>query len=122
MLAMPLRLPNRIRAVAIVGCVALASGLVTLGRDEPVRRDAGVIVGAEKPGNQPRNYFVEANFCRSCHSHPEDYKRIADRLLCRMSEYPIWDEQDKHKIANKVLLGARARQMGERLNLRVSES
>ncbi len=88
MSAMPRRV--RVHAVALVAFLALANGFTTLGRNGAAAQDEKFLVGA--------------NRCQSCHSHPDDYKKEADRLLCRMLEYPIWNGDDKHKIAAKVLL------------------
>jgi hypothetical protein len=115
---------KRIRAVAILGCLALAGGLATFGQVPPAHRAGAVPQPAPvaKPEGGPRKFIVDADHCRSCHSSPQNYKRAADRLLCRMSEFPYWDEKDKHKIAFQVLKGDRAREMGERLKINVTES
>src|SRR5262245_20085781 len=113
-----------IRAVASLGGLALMGGLATLGQVEPSPR-AGAVPqpgAVAKPEGGPRKFIVDAEHCRSCHSSPQNYKRAADRLLCRMSEFPYWDEKDKHKIAFLVLKGDRARAMGERLKINVTES
>jgi hypothetical protein len=116
----------RIQAVSLVGCVALASGLATLGRDEPARRVLAAVAQAPapaaQPGGGPTPYLVEARFCQSCHSSPKSYEKQKDQLLCKMDEYPSWDAKDKHKIAHKVLLEDRAQQMGRLLNINVTES
>src|SRR4051812_17023111 len=107
MSAMPLRV--RVQAVALVSFLALAGGLATLGGAGAASQDAPQ--ARDKPGAELQKQLVGANRCQSCHSHPEDYKKEADRLLCRMLEYPIWNGDDKHKIAAKVLVGARAKEM-----------
>jgi cytochrome c554/c'-like protein len=121
----------RIRAVAlVVGGLALASGLATLGRDEPARPVVAVAVAgtaaapapADLPANEPTKYLVDSNFCQSCHSNPQNYAKQKDRLLCKMDEYPQWNGKDKHKIAFAVLGDARAQQMGKLLKIKVTES
>ncbi len=118
MSAIPLRV--LIVAVAVIGCLGLASGLVTLGQDQPPRR--APVADAAKPAVSLTKILIPASSCNRCHSHPEDYKQEADRLLCRMNEFSIWDGKDKHKIASKVLQEARAKEMGDRLNIKVTES
>jgi hypothetical protein len=120
MQVLPLRL--RIAATVLIVCAALASGLSTLGQDQPARRDPGP--DAPRAAAKPRKYLIPASNCNRCHSHPEDYKRDAEagRLLCRMNEAVTWTGNDKHKIAYLVLQGDRAKAMGERLGITVSES
>src|SRR4051794_14923326 len=102
MSTMPLRHRMRIRVVAlVVGGLALASGLATLGRDEPARPVVAVAGTAaapapsDLPANGPTKYLVDSNFCQSCHSNPQNYAKQRDRLLCKMNEYPQWNGKDK---------------------------
>src|SRR3954468_18201708 len=114
-----MRLRVRTSAVVLAGCcVGLAGGLATLGQDAPKEKQAA------KPGPEDTRtkYLLPADNCKRCHSHPEDYRNDADKLLCRMLEFSIWDEKDKHKIDYKILQGARAKEMGDRLNIKVTES
>lgn len=118
MSAIPVRM--RVGAVALIGCAGLASGLATLGQDQPAPRAPGA--DAAQPATKPRKYLIPAANCTRCHSHPEDYKRDADRLLCRMNEAITWTQDDQHKIAFEALQGARGKAMGEALGIQVTES
>jgi hypothetical protein len=108
--------------LVVLGGGVLAGGLSSLGQNVAPRREAPPTPGGAQARDALEKYLVGAERCRSCHSHPDDYKKQADRLLCRMLEYPIWDGQDKHKIAYKSLLGDRGREMGERLGIKAAES
>jgi len=110
----------RIGAVALIGCAGLASGLATLGQEQPARREP--VADAVKPANGPRKYLIPAANCNRCHSHPEDYKQDADRLLCKMNEAITWTQDDRHKIAFEALQGARGKAMGQALGITVTES
>jgi hypothetical protein len=116
------RSKNRFRMwpIALVGLTSLASTWAAHGQDRPAGAGANPVAG--EGAGSPRRYFVEASNCKRCHSHPEDYKKEADRLLCRMNEFPFWDEKDKHKIAYKILQEDRAKQMGEILGIAVTEA
>jgi hypothetical protein len=111
-----MRLRVRTSAVVLAACAGLAGGLATLGQDAPKE------AAKPAPEDSRTKYLLPADNCKRCHSHPEDYRNDADRLLCRMLEFSIWDEKDKHKIAYKILKGARAKEMGDRLNINVTES
>jgi hypothetical protein len=113
--AMQLRM--RIVASGLFVCVGLAGGLATLGQVQPANNTA-------PPAAKPRKYLIPADNCNRCHSHPENFKRDVDagRLLCRMNEATTWTGDDKHRIAYLVLQGDRAKAMGERLGIKVTES
>jgi hypothetical protein len=114
--ALPLRM--RIAATALFGCAALAAGLATPGQDQPARP------AAAQPAATPTKYLMPASNCTQCHQFPDRYKASFDagQLLCRMGEAATWTSDDKHKIAYKVLQGSRAKAMGERLGINVTES
>jgi hypothetical protein len=77
------------------------------------------------PGGQPapekavRTPLIAGSlYCRGCHEHPENY--AGQKLICKMTEYPIWNEQDRHQIAYKVLLEPRGREIATRLKIDLS--
>ena len=76
----------------------------------------GVIRSAESGGmadpqqGRTKRYFG-ISACTQCHTQPPD----KDVVLCRCTEVAIWREKDKHKEAYNVLLGDRAKRMGQLL-------
>jgi hypothetical protein len=68
--------------------------------------------GVQKAKGPTKRYFGVAA-CRTCHTKPADKEPILSRCI----EVPIWEESDKHKDANKVLLSERAKQIGKLLGM-----
>ncbi len=65
------------------------------------------------------NFYFGTSVCQSCHADSPDRERPSP-LTCRCTELTFWREHDKHKDAYKVLLGDRARKMGELLGVKGS--
>jgi hypothetical protein len=58
--------------------------------------------------------FISSLECKRCHTEPSDIDKQSG-TICRLTEYAIWDKEDKHKQAYGVLTQERAREMGKRL-------
>jgi Cytochrome c554 and c-prime len=56
--------------------------------------------------------------CRGCHDHPENFPN--NQLICRMTEYSVWRDHDRHQMAYEVLLQPRSREIAKRLNVDIS--
>src|SRR4051812_31547340 len=91
------------RVAFLVSGLALACGLATLGQDGTAPR--GQAPAGSKSGL--KKYLISASDCQRCHTSPPPG---AASMLCRLTEYPVWHEQDKHKKAFEVLDGARAKE------------
>lgn len=109
---------KRLTAAALTAFLALAWGLGTLGQDKPAPRNAA----APNAPRELQKFLFDANSCRRCHAEEEKDQRKAEGMICRLVEFPVWDTHDKHKNAFKVLLGPRAKAMGEQLKISVTES
>jgi hypothetical protein len=66
-------------------------------------------------GGQIREYYGTAR-CKQCHVNGIE---APGEPICRGTEMPIWQQQDKHAQAYDVLLDERARRMGSILGWRV---
>jgi Cytochrome c554 and c-prime len=54
-------------------------------------------------------------YCSNCHTNPS--KVAGEQLICRMTEYPVWSDKDRHAIAYDVLLKPRGREIVDRLKI-----
>src|SRR5690242_10091134 len=88
---------GRILIAGLVGLAVGVGGLTTFGQGEPPRPRVGE--STTRP-DLPKA-VVGSDNCKNCHAHPENFKTYLDagRLLCRMTEYPVWNGHDKHKDA-----------------------
>mgnify|MGYP001144876001 CR=1 FL=1 len=100
------RLSNRWIAAGLLAVIAGGFGPGARGQASDVAKPTPAVVGS-------------AN-CAGCHQTPERY--AGESLICRMVEYPIWKEKDRHQIAYQVLLGDRSREMGKRLGIDVTDA
>jgi hypothetical protein len=94
-------------------------GVLTLGwkaSGEGKRLPEGGQPAPEKAVLTPN--IVGSLNCSSCHGSPEKFPN--QQLICRMTEYPIWRDQDRHQIAYEVLLEPRGREIAKRLNIDLS--
>jgi hypothetical protein len=63
----------------------------------------------EKPNKSgATKEYYGVNSCKKCHTNGFDEK---DTFICRGTEFPIWEKQDKHALAYKVLGEKRAKDM-----------
>src|SRR2546426_1147411 len=69
------------------------------------RAQPGTGSGKDNPG--PTKLYFGVKACVQCHTTLTD----KDVVLCRCNEVQIWEKEDKHRNANKVLKGQRAQQM-----------
>ncbi len=68
--------------------------------------------GDQPPAGPTRLYFgIDA--CIQCHTRPGEREPV----LCRCTEAAVWEAEDKHRDAFKVLHGERAREIGALLRL-----
>ena len=72
---------------------AVCCGLLASFRPPPEGRGSQV-----QPAN-PRPYVFGAQFCSDCHGHPENYTDQLDAMICKMDEYQVWHESDRHEYA-----------------------
>jgi hypothetical protein len=70
-------------------------------------------LAAQKPAAGPTKLYFGSEACIECHS---EGARAKQALLCRCTEVQIWEKDDKHRDAYKVLLGERAKRMEELLS------
>ena len=65
---------------------------------------------------KPARYLFGPRNCSSCHdqgkpdNRPNYTEQERSGLICRMNEFPIFDQRDKHQFAYAALTGMRARQ------------
>jgi hypothetical protein len=82
--------------------------------------------GRARPADaaSPTPFIYGARFCAPCHD-PKNRERYTkdeiEKLICRMDEYPIFDSQDKHKLAFRGLVGPRGQQMSRLLGKDVTQ-
>jgi hypothetical protein len=71
-----------------------------------------------------RPFVTPANTCRACHAHETDVPYSPEQragMICRMTEWRLYDQHDKHQMAFEVLRGKRAQEMSKRLGRNVLE-
>lgn len=97
-----------LQAATTVAIVLAAIGSLALARVEPPKRPTPV-----KPLDDDKltPILFGADFCAPCHSPGTRLKSD----LCRLIEFSIWDEKDKHKNAFNVLKSERSQAMGRAL-------
>ena len=61
--------------------------------------------------------IVGALYCSTCHEDPKKFPN--QQLICRMTEYPVWKDKDRHAIAYDVLVkpGGRGQEIAKRLKI-----
>jgi hypothetical protein len=109
-----------ILAVALGGLAALAGGP---GADDRSAM-AQAVVGEPQPKGL-KQFINGSRDCAQCHDNAHSKSYSNDELksmLCRMTEYPTWSSQDKHKNAFLVLTEERGKAMGERLGIDPAKS
>ncbi len=74
----------------------------------------------QKPNGPTKFFFGKSSCAMECHGYPLDKPYVDKKLpaVCRCTELTLWDAQDKHAIAHKVLSGGRAKRMGELLHIK----
>ncbi len=98
--------------------VLVLMGMLTFGRaasSERGRLPQGGQHAAEKANLTP--YIAGSLNCRGCHEHPENFPN--QQLICRMTEYPVWSNRDRHQIAYEVLVkpDGRGQEIAKRLKI-----
>src|SRR5262245_23651017 len=97
--------------IAVV-CAAVVLGVAGNRRRVEARTSA-------EPAPKLTPFYVGAKLgcgTNGCHGAPPS----EEPLLCRCTEYTIWDSKDKHVDAYKVLSGERGKQMGKLLGYDVA--
>ncbi len=114
--------PDRRRPIIALACVAaLGAAAATLGRGGE-QAPAGRAPAAD-PTNR-KLFVLGARGCANCHDGGRIRKDTPEELarwICRMDEFPIFDAQDKHKLAFKGLTGPRGQQMSRLLGTDVTK-
>jgi hypothetical protein len=61
--------------------------------------------------------IVGSLYCANCHENPEKYQN--QQLICRMTEFPVWKDKDRHQIAYEVLIqpGGRGQEIAKRMGI-----
>jgi hypothetical protein len=96
--------------VGFAGLATVALALSSQGRAQKDEKSGPAKAPAAKASATPIYYGTSA--CVDCHT-----KGMTNPVLCRCTEVLIWEKEDKHKDAYKVLLGERSKRMGELLSL-----
>jgi hypothetical protein len=86
--------------------VALASGLRGRVQEVEARTNAPQATSGPKP------LYFGVTACAGCHTRGKPW----DDCLCSCTEFPIWDNKDKHRNAYLVLKKDRAQHMGKLLD------
>jgi hypothetical protein len=71
-------------------------------------------------GAKPTPLYAGVSACRKCHTSSDQIKD-APPELCRCTEIPVWEKEDKHHLAYAVLESERAKEMGRILGWNVKE-
>jgi Cytochrome c554 and c-prime len=108
----PCRVP--VLAAAVVG-LALLAWWAGGGRGQAPKADAG-----KEADKGPTTLYFGISECARCHTMPGKVDPD-DPDLCRLTESKIWDAEDKHRQAFRVLKGERAQKMGKLLHIDVTK-
>jgi hypothetical protein len=112
---------DRRRPIIALTCLAaLATGAAVLGGGEQAQ--PRIAADPKREGLTP--FIYGARGCAQCHTlknRAADTQEERDSWICRMDEFPIFDAQDKHKIAFKGLTGLRGQEMSQRLGTDVTK-
>src|SRR5207248_8151927 len=84
-------------------------------------RTAGAAFPQQPKANasgKPTPVYAGISACRRCHTSSDQIKD-APPELCRCTEIPIWEKEDKHHLAYAALDGERAKEMGRLLGWNV---
>lgn len=106
---------------ALLGWLASSAGsLTTFGQNGPARS----VAGEEKPAPPLKTFLHGARSCANCHDNALGRYRESERqtMLCRLNEFPVWDQHDKHKNAFLLLSGDRGKKIGDRLDIDPTKS
>lgn len=91
---------------------AISAALASLGslhaQEQPAEK------AAAKKDDKSIRQFIGVGACVRCHEEPS---RRDDTNWCRLTEYAIWQKEDKHSQAYAVLLNDRSKQMGKYLGI-----
>ena len=104
--------------LALAILVILAWAIASRGEDAPERPTSSqpqLIVQAN-PELTPGMY--RASHCKSCHDQDRNAvysKSLRDRMICRMNEWPVYEQNDKHPIAYRSLESRCSQEMVEQL-------
>ena len=91
-----MRLSVIVQFGGVIGAGVLLSVLASRATSQaPAKAQAG--------GEKPTPIFFGVSACIDCHS-----KGMTNPVLCRCTEVLIWEKDDKHRDAYKVLLGERS--------------
>jgi hypothetical protein len=107
------------RSLFVLGVLAGAFGVWTLCgsiQGQPPKGEGG----AEHVKAGLTKVFFGTEHCQYCHEKAP--MKWPKPLLCRCTEFMIWDKQDKHQYAYKVLLEERGQQMAKILKKNVAEA
>jgi hypothetical protein len=105
-------------AIAVACLVALNGRVAVLGHDTQAAKNGD---GAPGP-TKLTPYIYGSSYCASCHDQENTRKLSPDDiegLICQMTEFSIFDTQDKHKLAYSALTGDRAKEMSRLLKYEV---
>ena len=98
-----------------VACLVRLNGRVSVrGHDAQATNDRD---GARGPAKLTP-YIYGATHCAACHDQENTRKLSPGEikgLICQMNEFPIYNTQDKHKLAYRALTGDRGKEMSRLL-------
>jgi hypothetical protein len=109
---------RRFETIVLAWFVAFSASVGVRGEELQVTPDRDTAPGPAKL----TPYIYGARHCGSCHDQKNNGKMAQneiDGLICRMIEFPIYETQDKHKLAYRSLTGDRAREMSRLLGYEV---
>jgi hypothetical protein len=108
------RRPLLALAILLVLVLAIASR----GGDAPERPTASQPQPIVQAKTEPMPGMYRASDCKSCHDQDRNAgypPSLRNRMICRMNEWPVYEQNDKHAIAYRSLESRRSQEMVEQL-------